>query len=115
VTKLSENQRLTGAHTRKPTDEEQRRVVEETAAQAVNTVNPGQPASSHEAKVAAEESVEIQIDPQMLAQATQRKNANLIAMMVHENAMFEVALEQERRARQEAEAKYEALKASLRD
>lgn len=96
---------------KKLTDEEAE-AVRRTAAEAVDSVNPaGTSATAH---VPAEGN-EIQIDPQMLAQATQNKNARLIAMMVHENAMYEVALEQERRGRQEAEAKYEALLASLQD
>lgn len=96
-----------GAYTRKPTAEEI--AAEATAQHAVDTVNPAGTSASAHVPAATEE---IQIDPQMLAQATQNKNARLIAMMVHENAMYEVALEQERRARQEAEAKYEALKAA---
>lgn len=96
---------------KKMTDE-QAEAVRRTAAEAVDAVNPA--GTSATARVSAD-AEEIQIDPQMLAQATQNKNARLIAMMVHENAMYEVALEQERRARQEAEAKYEALLASLQD
>lgn len=76
--------------------------VAETASHAVDAVNPQQVAGSPGG-------VEIQIDPQRLQQAVQVKNARLIASMVHENAALEVALEQERAARLEAEAKVAAL------
>ena len=59
------------------------------------------------------EQAEIQIDPQLLQQATAMRNARLIAMMVHENAMLEVALEQERRDKFEWKAKHDALKAAF--
>jgi hypothetical protein len=80
--------------------------VAATAAAVVDSVNPGvqQPRSDQ---------VEIQVDPQMLQQATQMKNARLIASLVHESAMLEVALEQERRGRMEAEAKVAALQAAM--
>lgn len=77
-----------------------------TAAQAVDAVNPQQAADQ-------DAGIQIQIDPQRLAQAVQMKNARLIASMVHENAALEVALEQERGARLEAEAKVEALQQML--
>lgn len=76
-----------------------------TASHAVDAVNPAQ--------AAPEQGIQIEIDPQMLQQAVQMKNARLIASMVHENAALEVALEQERRARLEAEAKVEALERVL--
>lgn len=56
---------------------------------------------------------EIQIDQQMLAQATAMKNARLIATMVHENAMLEVALEQSRTSEADWRSKYYAAKAAL--
>jgi len=55
----------------------------------------------------------IQIDPNLLAQMTQAKNSRLISMMVHENAMLEVALEQERRNSSEWKIKHDALKAAF--
>lgn len=105
------------AHTRKPTAEEVAREAlgaAQTAAAAEDLANLKAGGASANGAVTVDRD-EIQIDPQLLAQAVQNKNARLIAMMVHENAMFEVALEQERRARQDAEAKYEALQASLSD
>lgn len=94
--------------THKPTAEE---AVAETARLAVDAVNPG---ASHETEVSAEpEAAEYHLDPQMVQQATQNKNARLIAMMVNENAMLEVALEQERRAHAEARAKLQALQQVL--
>lgn len=57
--------------------------------------------------------VEIQIDPAMLQQLVQNKNARLIAMMVNENALIEAALDQQRRISNDWQAKYEALKQSL--
>lgn len=92
------------------------RTVDQVAAEAVGSADQTEAEAGTTAvgKIAVDHE-EVQIDPQLLAQATQNKNARLIAMMVHENAMFEVALEQERRARKDAEAKYEALLASLQD
>ncbi len=80
-----------------------------TASHAVDAVNPASATGDEEL------GAEIQIDPQLLAQAVQMRNARLIASMVHENAMLEVALEQERRARMEAEAKAQALQQMLSD
>lgn len=80
-----------------------------TAAVAVDTVNPGEKVTIQ----AAEQGGEIVIDQQMLQQAVQMRNARLIASMVHENAMLEVALEQERRARLDAESKVAALEGLL--
>jgi len=96
----------------KPTAEE---LAAQAVAEAVNGTDPGPGEGASANGAVTVDRDEIQIDPQLLAQAVQNKNARLIAMMVHENAMFEVALEQERRARQDAEAKYEALLASLED
>lgn len=79
--------------------------VESVAAVAVDSVNPAVPE--------AEEDVQIQIDPELLARTVQMKNARLISMMVHENAVLEVALEQERRNSSEKDAKIEALQAAL--
>lgn len=56
---------------------------------------------------------QISIDPQMLQQMIMTKNARLIATMVHENAVLEVALEQERRNSGEWQAKYAALQAAF--
>lgn len=80
--------------------------VAETVAAVVDSVNPA-PAPQRE------DQVQIQVDPQMLAQATQMKNARLIASLVHESAMLEVALEQSRRETGEWKAKHDALKAVL--
>jgi hypothetical protein len=82
--------------------------VEEVAKIAVDTVRPVVPQEQPE-------EIQIQIDPQMLQQAVMTKNARLIATMVHENALLEVALEQERRNSGEWQAKYYALQASLTD
>lgn len=54
----------------------------------------------------------IQIDPQLLQQMIMTKNARLIATMVHENAVLEVALEQSRRNAAELQIKYDALKSA---
>jgi hypothetical protein len=70
------------------------------AAVVVDSVNPDQ---------VVDDRGEIVIDQNQLAQAVQMRNARLIASMVHESALLEVALEQERRARLEAEAKVKAL------
>lgn len=80
----------------------------DTEAVAVDAVNPG---SGHRENVPADEPEEVQyqLDPQMVAQASANKHARLIAMMVNENAMLEVALEQERRAHGETRAKLAAL------
>lgn len=80
--------------------------VAATIAQAVDTVNPG-------AEQVPEGAVQVTIDAALLDQAKQMKNARLIASMVHENAVLEVALEQERRAHAETKAKYDGLKQSL--
>lgn len=87
--------------------------AEETAAHAVDTVNPESPAQHSGSVDADPEMVEYRLDPQMIEQARQNKNARLIAMMVNENAMLEVALEQERRASGEARAKLQALQQVL--
>jgi len=96
-----------GSAARKPT-------AEEIAAEAIEAATPAPDGTTASAQIGTDRE-EVYIDPQELAQATQNKNARLIAMMVHENAMLEVALEQERRARQDAENKYGALLESLRD
>lgn len=80
--------------------------VAATAAAAVDSVNPG-------AQTPRSDQVEIQVDPQMLQQATQMKNARLIASLVHESAMLEVALEQSRRETGEWKAKAAALQAAM--
>ena len=80
--------------------------VAATTAAVVDSVNPGAPQSRPD-------QVEIQVDPQMLQQATQMKNARLIASLVHESAMLEVALEQARRETGEWKAKAAALQAAM--
>lgn len=82
--------------------------VAETVAAVVDSVNPGPQ------EVRADQ-VQIQVDPQMLQQATQMKNARLIASLVHESAMLEVALEQSRREAGEWKAKHDALRQALTD
>lgn len=100
-----------GAHTRKPTAEEI--TAEATKTHAVDAVNPG---SAHKQDVPAEEQeVQYQLDPQMVQQAIMNTNARLIATMVNNNAMMEVALEQERRAHGETRAKLAALQAMYRE
>lgn len=94
----------------KPTDVTVDQVAE-TVAAVVDSVNPGPP--KHE-EVRADQ-VQIQVDPQMLQQATQMKNARLIASLVHESAMLEVALEQSRREAGEWKAKHDALRQALSD
>ena len=100
------------AHTRKPTAEEI--AAEATAAHAVDAVNPGDNTPAAEAHARLEDE-QIQIDPQLFQQAIQNKNARLIAMVVNEAAMLEVALEQSRRDGADWRNKYEALLASLKD
>jgi hypothetical protein len=80
--------------------------VAATAAAVVDSVNPG-------AQQPRSDQIEIQVDPQMLQQATQMKNARLIASLVHESAMLEVALEQARRESGEWKAKHDALRQAL--
>ena len=100
-----------GAHTRKPTAEEI--AAEATASHAVDAVNPG---SAHKEDIPAEaQEVQYQLDPQMVQQAIMNTNARLIATMVNNNAMMEVALEQERRAHGETRAKLAALQAMYRE
>lgn len=57
--------------------------------------------------------IEIQIDPEMLQRAVANRNARLIAVLVNENAMLEVALEQERRVTNELRTKIAALQALI--
>lgn len=80
---------------------------------AVDTVNPGDAPSGaqHQADVGVEDDQQVQytLDPQMVQQAMQNRNARLIAMMVNENAMMEVALDQERAANGELRAKMRAM------
>lgn len=83
--------------------------VAETVAAVVDSVNPGP-----QEQVRADQ-VQIQVDPQMLQQATQMKNARLIASLVHESAMLEVVLEQSRREAGEWKAKHDALRQALSD
>lgn len=88
-----------------------------TADVAVDTVNPGpaEGGAEHTESISAEGGVEdtgqvqYTLDPQMVQQAMQNRNARLIAMMVNENAMMEVALEQERTANGELRAKMRAM------
>lgn len=81
----------------------------DTSQEVIDLVDPD--GAEHRQDVPAEDTGEVQytLDPQMVQQAMQNKNARLIAMMVNENAMLEVALEQERRAHGESRAKLAAL------
>lgn len=96
--------------------EEIRQLEAQTEAEAFDTVNPVHTTppsgSEHRESVQAEdpEEIQYQLDPMLVQQATQNKNARLIAMMVNENAMLEVALEQERRTSAELQAKMVAMR-----
>jgi len=97
----------------KPVDDQMRARVAQTASEAVDAVNPG---SEHRQNVDAEpEEIQYQLDPNMVQQAIMNTNARLIATMVNNNAMMEVALEQERRAHGETRAKLAALQAMYRE
>ena len=67
--------------------------------------------AEHREDVGVEDAHQVQytLDPQMVQQAMQNRNARLIAMMVNENAMMEVALDQERAANGELRAKMRAM------
>lgn len=95
------------ASTRKPTPEE---LAVQSAMDLAERAGVAEPTEN---ETSVPDSDEIQIDPQMLQQATQMKNARLIATMVHENAMLEVALEQERRSSADWRSKYYALQAAF--
>jgi hypothetical protein len=77
-----------------------------TEAIAVDSVNP------EPVRIEAD-GVQVNVDPAAVQRATQVKNARLIAAMVHESAMLEVAFEQERAGRLAAEARVAALEAVL--
>lgn len=89
------------------------RTAHEVAQVAMDLAARAGVAESQEAPAAPPENTEIQIDPQMLDQAKQMRNARLIATMVHENAMLEVALEQTRRSEADWKSKYLALLAAF--
>lgn len=99
-----------------PTDDELNQLIAEgVASHAVKTglVDPEQAEAAEARAVAEVENLPIQIDPQMLQQAVANKNARLIAVMVNETAMLEVALETERREKNELKAQVRALEAAL--
>lgn len=113
----------TGAYTRKPTAEEietahrlaavAASVDPEVVADATGDPDTTPPSGAeHRQDVGVEDAHQVQytLDPQMVQQAMQNRNARLIAMMVNENAMMEVALEQERAANNELRAKMRAMK-----
>jgi len=117
--------RPVGAYTRKPTPEEAAK-LDEIARVVVDAavgsglvdpdqdVEPDQDAATVRADAPADDGqYAIQIDQAMLQQAVANKNARLIAVMVNETAMLEVALETERRTNGELRAQLRALEQVL--
>lgn len=85
------------------------------ATAAAVAAEAAQIAQANAAQEAESQNHQIELNPELVAQFTQMKNARLIATMVHENAMLEVALEQSRRNEADWKAKHDALKSALMD
>jgi hypothetical protein len=81
--------------------------VAELVARLASEQVPGTPGVEPQARP------QIRIDPAMVAETLQRKNAQLMSQLVYDNAVLETALETAHRRIQELETQNEGLRAAL--